>query len=125
MGMVIKQLSLRGNKGAAKVHALFDTGASKSLIRRNIAARIGTIVSGRTPWRFILGDGRKTITTKEMVSGVFTLKGVSVPHTFIVAPRLFEDLVIGTDIMQFWKIRPDPAKEDLVVDKKLIQLKLV
>jgi len=123
--MVVKKFTLRGDKGAVGVNALFDTGASKSLIRRDIAIRIGTILTGRTPWRFILGDGRRTITTKEMVSGIFNVKGVSVPHTFIVAPHLSEDVVIGTDIMQFWKIRPDPAKEDLVVDKKLIQLKLV
>ncbi len=60
-----------------------------------------------------------------MVGLFFQLKGVPIAHTFIVARHLSEEVIIGTDLMQFWKIRPDPVREDVAIDKRLIQLKLV
>ena len=125
MGMVSKRIRLRGERGAATVNALFDTGASKSLIRRDIALKVARLLRAQTPWIFQLGDGKGKLKTSEMVGLVFQLKGVSIVHTFIVARNLSEEVIIGTDLMQFWKVKPDPVREDVVIDKKLIQLKLV
>jgi hypothetical protein len=125
MGMVSKRIRIRGNRGAASVEALFDTGASKSLIRRDIALTVATLLRTPTPWIFRLGDGKGKLKASEMVGLLFQLKGVPIAHTFIVAPSLSEEVIIGTDLMQFWKVRPDPVREDIVIDKKLIQLKLV
>lgn len=125
MGMVSKRIRIRGDRGAVIVQALFDTGASKSLIRRDVAVKVGRLVRAPTPWVFQLGDGKGRLKTNEMVGLFFQLQGVSIVHTFIVARNLSEAVIIGTDLMQFWKIRPDPVREDIIIDKKLIQLKLV
>ena len=125
MGMVSKRIRIRGNRGAAFVEALFDTGASKSLIRREIATKVARLLRAPTPWTFQLGDGKGRLKTNEMVGLFFQLKGVPIAHTFIVARYLSEEVIIGTDLMQFWKVRPDPVREDVIIDKKLIQLKLV
>ena len=71
------------------------------------------------------GRRKGRLTTNEMVGLFFQLKGVPIAHTFIVARHLSEAVIIGTDLMQFWKIRPDPVREDVAIDKRLIQLKLV
>lgn len=123
--MVSKRIRIRGDRGAAFVQALFDTVASKSLIRRDIAIKVASPLKAATPWTFQLGDGKGKLKTHEMVGLFLQLKGVTIPHTFIVAPRPSEELIVGTDLMQFWKVRPDPVREDGVIDKKLIQLKLV
>ncbi len=125
MGLVPKRIRIRGDRGAAVVQALFDTGASKSLIRRDVAVKVARPLRARTPWTFLLGDGRGKLKTNEMVGLLFELKGVSILHQFIVARHLSEEVIIGTDLMQFWKIRPAPVREDVLIDKKLIQLKLV
>lgn len=125
MGMVSKKIRIRGDHGAVSVNALFDTGASKSLIRRDIALKVGRPLRTLTPWTFQLGDGKGRLKTNEMVGLFFQLKGVPIAHTFIVARNLSEEIIIGTDLMQFWKVRPDPVGEDIIIDKKLIQLKLV
>ena len=125
MGMVVKRIRIRGDRGGALVRALFDTGASKSLIRRDIAVRVARPLKAPTPWTFRLGDGKGRLKTDEMVGLLLQVKGVPIPHPFIVARDLLEEMIIGTDLMQFWKIRPDPVHEDVVIDKKLIQLKLV
>jgi len=123
--MVSKRIRIRGDRGAVIAEALFDTGASKSLIRRDIALKVAKPLRAPTPWIFQLGDGKGRLKTNEMVGLYFQLKGVPIAHTFIVARYLSEEVIIGTDLMQFWKIRPDPAREDVIIDKKLIQLKLV
>ena len=125
MGMVSKRIRIRGDRGAAFVEALFDTGASKSLIRRDIATKIARLLRAPTPWTFQLGDGKGRLKSNEMVGLFFQLKGVPIAHTFIVARYLSDEVIIGTDLMQFWKVRPDPVREDVIIDKKLIQLKLV
>lgn len=125
MGMVFQKVKVRGDKGSLDVNALFDTGASKSLIRRDVAKRIGTLLRSGKPWIFQLGDGKGRLQTREMMGIYFLLKGVPIVQTFIVSPSLSEEMIIGMDLMQFWKIRPDPVKEDILIDKRLIQLKLV
>ena len=58
------------------------------------------------------GRRKGRLTTNEMVGLFFQLKGVPIAHTFIVARHLSEEVIIGTDLIQFWKIRPDPVRED-------------
>ncbi|MBI4561416.1 MAG: retroviral-like aspartic protease [Candidatus Rokubacteria bacterium] len=123
--MVSKRIRIRGDRGTAVVEALFDTGASKSLIRRDIALKVARLLRAPTPWTFRLGDGRGKLKASEMAGLFLQLKGVPIAHTFIVARHLSEEAIIGTDLMQFWKVRPDPIREDIIIDKKLIQLKLV
>ncbi len=125
MGMVSKRIRIQGDRGAVLAEALFDTGASKSLIRRDVALKVARLLRAPTPWTFQLGDGRGRLKSNEMVGLLFRLKGVPIAHTFIVARHLSEEVIIGTDLMEFWKVRPDPVREDVVIDRKLIQLKLV
>ncbi|MBI3075923.1 MAG: retroviral-like aspartic protease [Deltaproteobacteria bacterium] len=125
MGMVVKRIRIRGDRASALVRALFDTGASRSLVRRDIAVKVASPLKAPQPWIFQLGDGKGRLNSDEMVGILFSLKGVSISHAFVVAPSLADELIIGTDLMQLWKIRVAPARDDVVIDKKLIQLKLV
>src|SRR5881628_1371323 len=85
MRMVTKTVRIRGARGVRAVEALFDTGASKSLIRRDVDRRVGRLLRSPTAWTFQLGDGKGRLTTNEMVGLFFQLKGVPIAHTFIVA----------------------------------------
>lgn len=123
--MVVKTLRFRGDRGTVSARTLFDAGASRSLIRRDVAVKATRLLRTSKPWTFQLGDGKAKLRTKEMAGLVFQLKRVPILHTFIVARHLSEEVIVGTDIMRFWKVRPDPVREDVIVDKKLIQLKLV
>ncbi len=37
MGMIVKEVKIEGDKGTAKVKALFDSGASDSILRKDVA----------------------------------------------------------------------------------------
>jgi len=57
MGVIIKDIEVEGDKGKAVLRTLFDTGASHSLIRKDKAEQLATIVPLAHPYRFRLGDG--------------------------------------------------------------------
>jgi len=44
MEMVTKRIRIRGDRGVVSIEALFDTGASKSLIRRDVARRAKKLI---------------------------------------------------------------------------------
>jgi predicted aspartyl protease len=55
MGVIIKDIEVEGDKGKAVLRTLFDTGASHSLIRKDKAEQLATIVPLASPYRFPLG----------------------------------------------------------------------
>ncbi|MFQ5770975.1 MAG: retropepsin-like aspartic protease [bacterium] len=125
MGLIIKQLILEGDKGKKEIAALFDTGASASFIRRDVAKNLATIVRLPKSWRFVQGDGKNEIIIQESIMVHLTINDVTVFQQIFVANELSEELIIGADTMQHWKIRLDPENEDVIIDKKVTELKFV
>jgi hypothetical protein len=125
MGLIQKKLILEGDKGKQEVVALFDTGASASFIRKDIAKDVATIVKLPTAWTFVQGDGKHEITINNCINVNLTVNEITVFQQILVADELSEELIIGADTMQRWKIRLDPEKEDVIIDKKALELKLV
>ncbi|MFQ6114742.1 MAG: retropepsin-like aspartic protease [bacterium] len=125
MGLIRKQLLLEGDKGKTEVEALFDTGASASFIRQTLAKNLATIVKLPTPWTFVQGDGKNKITIQNGIMVNLTINEITVFQQIMVADELSEELIIGADTMQRWKIQLDPEHEDVIIDKKVLDLKLV
>jgi len=125
MGDIVKKLEIQGDKGKADGTVLFDTGASRSLVRRDFVAKIATLHRSPYPYTFRLGDGKGRLKVDEFVALFIKLKGVTIFHQFLVAKNLAEEMVLGSDAMQLWKIELVPEKEDVRVRKELIDLKLV
>ena len=125
MGLIIKQLILEGDKGKKDIAALFDSGASASFIRRDVAKNLATIVRFPKSWRFVQGDGKNEIIIQESIMVHLTINDVTVFQQILVANELSEELIIGADTMQHWKIRLDPENEDVIIDKKVTELKFV
>ena len=125
MGVIIKDIEVEGDKGKAVLRTLFDTGASHSLVRRDKAVAIATLVPLAHPWRFRLGDGTSILEVREGCMLTFTVKGFRYLFYFLVADNLAHELIIGADAMQVWKIKPVPEADDLEVDPSALELWLV
>lgn len=54
-----------------------------------------------------------------------TIRGVTVFHTLIVVDEMGEEMIVGADMLQRWKIRLDPEREEVFIDPKVTELKLV
>ncbi len=124
MGLIIKNYTVTGDKDSATVQALLDTGAGASFLRRDIAERVGTIAPIAQPQHFTRADGKEALTVDETVNLNVTMEGVSLFFTFLVIEELGEEMIIGADMMQRWKIRLDPEQEAVSIDPIALRLRV-
>jgi len=125
MGVIYKQGAIAGDKGRKRITALFDTGASASFVRRAVAEQIATIVKIPVPWTFQLGDGKARLRTNRAVYVVLRFNRATFYHTLVVADDLAEELILGVDFMQRWKVKLNPEREEVVIDRRALRHLLI
>ena len=123
MGLIYKQMKLGGNKGEMDVTVLFDTGASLCFVRKDVAEKVADI--SKAPARLKILTPSGTLETEEAAILQLWVDGHALFWTFLVLPELSEDLIVGTDFFQRWKIRLDPEREDIIIDPNALKLQLI
>lgn len=123
MGLIYKELEFAGIRGSQTLQALMDTGASYSFLRGAEGRAIGDPFKTVKPLEFEVGEG--TVTVEEAVAALVRLDRYEIHWVFYLLDNLTEAAIIGTDFFQRWKIRLDPASEELIVDPQALKLKLV
>lgn len=124
MGLIKKRLGIAGSVGKRECEVLFDTGASRSFVRQDIATTISQILKAPIPLTFTLGN-KTTIATEYTTDLFVSIKGHSLVHMFLVFPDLPYEVIIGADFLQTWKISLDPATEEFLIDEKALEIVLV
>ena len=123
MGMIYKDYTITGGRGSGTVRVLYDTGAGASFVRRDIAEELGNPVRSLRPTTFTMADGLVTFTVDQNVELYIDVDGHSLMHHFFVADGLAEELVVGADMMQRFKISLDMANEVVSVDPRALYLR--
>lgn len=124
MGLIIKDYIVTGDKGSDTLTALLDTGSAASFIRKDIAERIVTLVTTTPPQRFTMADGKGTLTVDQVAAVTVAIGEVNLLFPFLAVEELAEDMIIGADMMQRWKIKLDPAEEEVSVDPIALRLRI-
>jgi predicted aspartyl protease len=124
VGLIIKKLRVDGDKGERRVQALLDTGASASFIRRDVAEPLATLVRLPSAEVYTLGDGVGRLRATETVILHILLKGVRISDNFIVVPRLSDEMIIGANTLQKWRIKLDLENEDVLINRRVARLLL-
>ncbi len=124
MGIIKKELTISGDKGEKNIEALFDTGASASLVKKDVCEKIATVLCSPYPFVFTLGNNSK-ITIKNTTTLFVDLKGYKLAHIFLVYEDLPYELIIGADFLQRWKIKLDMEKEEFIIDEEALRMILV
>jgi len=122
MGIIYKNLEIVGTKGKKKMNILFDTGASRNFVREDIALSIAKPTE-IPQTKIELGKGITEV--KEMIGAVIKINGYSLLTNFVIIPKLTEEAVLGAEFFQQWKIKLDPETEDIIIDPKYLQMKLI
>lgn len=126
MGMIVKDLEVTGgDRGKNRLRALFDTGASESLIKKSVCERISSFVTLPRIREYATADEKVKIRAKDFAVWDVAIGDVNLYYYFVVVEELSEELVIGSDMMQRWKIKLDLEKEDILIDKKALELKII
>jgi predicted aspartyl protease len=123
MGLIYRQVKLTGPKGVRTLRALMDTGASESFINAKEARKLGRPFKMPHPMKIELGKGPTAI--DQVIFAYIDLDGYRLHWNFYVVPSLTEELILGADFFQRWKIKLDPETERIIVDPKALKVKLV
>ena len=123
MGMIIKEYTVTGNLNSGTVRVLYDTGAGASFVRRIIAEPLGTIVPSPIPMTFTMADGQEAFTVDQAIQLAVAVDDTRLLYTFFVVDDLAEDLIIGADMMQRWKISLDLDNQAVSIDPRALYMR--
>lgn len=125
MGILVKQVVLRGDKGQVELDGMFDTGATYSVIRKDIAEQIATVIPLDEPIILRTAEQGRQLTVTHRVVLTFWLNGYRLSDEFLVLEELSRPVLIGAATMQKWRIRLDMANEEVIVDPTATELWLL
>ena len=123
MGLIIKDYTVTGNRDSAVVRVLFDTGAGSSFVQRSIAEKLGDLVRTAQPIRFTMADGREAFSVDQLIHLGVDVEGTFLSFAFFVADDLAEELVVGADMMQRWKVSLDLDNESISIDPRALYMR--
>ena len=123
MGLIIKEYAVTGNRRGDTVRVLYDTGAGASFVRRDIAEPLGDIVNTPSRVQFMTANAEETLTVDQVAILDVEVDGTQLGYTFYVAEDLAEELIIGADMMQKFKISLDLDSESVSIDPRSLYLR--
>lgn len=125
MGLIIKRLEIIGDKGSTSAELLFDSGARRSVIRKDIASKIATIIKFPLPFRFCLADGETEIETDRVADIMVKVDGKIIFDQFPVLEKMGREVIVGANTLQSWEIVLDLKNEAMKVGVDLKALELL
>ena len=73
--------------------------------------------------RFLMANGQETFTVDQVITLAIDVDGTSLTYTFYIADDLAEELIIGADMMQKFKISLDLDNEAVSIDPRALYLR--
>lgn len=129
MSILEHEVTLIGSKGKYRCHTLFDSGASYSIIRREIAESLEPLDLLPDPenWVFETASPGQIVQAKYRVTLNFRFEDSQARFSdeFIVFDELSEELIIGATTMQKWQIKLDFQSEKVIYRKTAERLKII
>ncbi len=111
MSVLVREMLLIGSKGRERARAMFDSGSSYSIIRKDLAERLANLepLQDLDDWVFETARAGDLIQVRYRVTLDFLFDDSKARFSdeFVVFDDLSEDVIIGADTMQKWHIRLD------------------
>ena len=104
-----RDLKIRSSMGEVEVKALFDTGASFTVVRRSLAEKIGNILPTDVK-EVTLADGETKLKVIGYIPISTSIERTPIDDVAYVIERLAEELIIGARVMEFYDIKLDLTK---------------
>jgi hypothetical protein len=125
MAIIEKRIKLVGSKGSKSLIALFDSGASYSHIRPELAQELEIITPLPQPIRLATAKSGEEVEAKSRVTLDFWIDEYRFSDEFMVIEGLSEDVIIGVKTMQAWRMKLDFEKEKVIIDPRVTKLRLI
>lgn len=124
--MIIRiPLRFEGSKGEKILYALFDSGASYSCITEEFAEELANMESLHTPMRLATASNATYLEINDTCRLDFYHEDIRLSDEFLVVPQLSEDVIIGANTMQKWRLKLDFEHDNVIVDPRVAKLILI
>lgn len=100
MCIITKRLKLVSSKVEHETDAMFDSSASYSFIRRDIAEWLGPLDVLPEPRQFEMAEKGKMVIATERITLDFLIDGYRFSDEFLVLDNLADETIIGGNTMQ-------------------------
>lgn len=117
MRRLTRKVLVSGDKNSQEVTALFDSGATETYIRQDVADKIGSLMSLPKPVTVKLADGQNSMNINKAIPFFVEIDGHVMKWFSYVAEQLNHELIIGATMMQAFNIILDFAKDRVVSEK--------
>jgi hypothetical protein len=112
VGAVRQELRVKGDKGEKRVSVLFDSGASRSFIRSDVALELSTPRKLIIPREFVIANGDKII-CNFFCDLIVEIEGKEIGIEAFLVDKLPVPLIFGALDMEAYRIKLDLAKRKL------------
>jgi predicted aspartyl protease len=120
---IYRALKIKSSKGELTVKALFDTEASFTVVRKDVAEKIGHILPTNVK-EVTLADGKMKLKVLGYIPISTVLEGSPINDIAYVIDELAEELIIGVKVMEFYDIKLDPSTNKIIVGKNYSSFEL-
>jgi predicted aspartyl protease len=124
--MIIRlPLRFEGSKGEKYLYALFDSGATYSCINDSLVKDIEILTPLHTPMMLATASAEifMQITNRSTID--FYHDDIRLSDEFLVVPGLSEEVIIGANTMQKWRLKLDFENDNVIVDPRVAKLILI
>jgi len=122
------EVTIIGTKGRARCRALFDSGASYSIIKRETGERVGVIQRFPDPEDWVFETARAgdyvQAAGNMLLQFRFDDSEAHFSDEFVVFDELSEELIVGATTMQKWHILLDFTTETIDYRKTAQRLRI-
>ena len=125
MSVIEKSIKSRGSKGEAEKPALFDSGASYSCIRKELAEKLGIVEALPDARRFGTAEKDHVIKGTHRITLDFHINGDRFSDEFMVIEALSDEVIIGAATLQKWRMKLDFENDEVVYDPRVTNLRLL
>jgi len=125
MGVLTRKVTLAGDRGEREVQALFDSGASFTFLRKDVAEKVATPLRMAKPRAFELAEEGRHLTVTEMTVLDVELNGFRLVTEVFVSEKLAEEFIVGARTMQSWRMKLDFEKDRIEIDPETQRLRLM
>ncbi len=119
MSVIKIPLRYEGSQGEKVLYTLFDSGATFSCISPEHAEELAIMEKLRRPLEVATASNGHYLRIKDVCRLDFYYNDIRLSDEFMVVPSLSEDVIIGANTLQKWRIKLDFEHDTIIVDPKV------
>ncbi len=120
-----KRILFEGSKGELELNAMFDSGASFSCIKPELAGKLEESIKLKKPLKVSTASKHHFIEVSDMLILNFYIDNYRFFDDFIIVPELSEEIIIGAATMQKWHFKLNFETDEVIIDPRVTKFRLL